>query len=1343
MPRSQICFALTLLILAPYSSGAFAAFDYTAYFGAFDNLPNFSGLSPDDSGTNSTIDIALAGRDDNYAMVFSNTLTITHPATYEFSVNSDDGSRLRIDSTTVVDNDGLHAPVTVTGQMFLNAGSYDLEVEFFEKTGGAILDVTYRVSGGAYAPIPSNGELVGMLPGRADTGEWSSVINWPHIAISAANLPDGRVLTWSSTETNAFPSSSEYTHSAVFDPSDLTFQNTDSNFHDMFCAGLSSLESGVIVASGGNPNDTRTSMFDPDTLTWSPLSEMNDFRWYGTNITMPNNRIFSSFAKAAGNRSELFNPATNSWTRTANANMQTLVDEQSSINAASNPTGAFNLEWWAHLALTPQGTVFQGGPTPTFHIFDPVNGAANNVLGQMSGNRARMYGNSVTYDEGKVLLVGGADRRFSSPTSSDNVYLVDLNGPAPVISQGAAMTYPRTLSNSVTLPTGEVLVVGGNTVAKLFSDQGSVLAAEIYAPNTDSWRVVDAIEVPRNYHSTALLLKDARVLAAGGGACGNGCAANHLDGQIFSPPYLFDNTGALKARPTLTDVPAETRAGRSFDVTASASVQSFSLVRLSATTHHLNTDQRFLPVSHVDNGSGDFSLTMKSNPNVLIPGNYWLFAVDSSGTPSIGETIRVIRQGSTGGVDTDSDGVPDVDDAFPNDPSESADTDGDGVGDNADAFPNDPTETLDSDGDGIGDNSDPTPNGNEVMPLPYAPRNSTTILVENSIGRDRVWNVNPDNDSISVMSADGTLIQEIPVGDKPWSLAKHPNGRRVLVTNKVSATISVVDTRELEVIQTVSLPVGSQPHGIVFNSSGNQYFVVMEATGLVEKRRTSNHLLLGSLTLPGRPRHLSATSDDSRLLISNFITPPIPGESTSVINIAAASAQVYMVDPLTMTLASTMTLPHDSRPLSESAGPGMPNYLHAPVVTFGDGFAYLPSKKDNVDSGALRAKPGMTFEFTVRAAAARFDLDSENEEPAFRVDFDNSSVATGAAVTGDNRYLLTALETSRELSVYDTVNKFELMRLPTGRAPQGVALSSDGSIAYIHNFMDRSISRFDLTEMLEMDLPITNILGVTTVVGSEALDAQIFAGKRLFYDAQDDRLARDNYMSCASCHNDGGSDGRVWDLGAYGEGLRRTISLQGRGIGHGRLHWTANFDEVQDFEGQIRNLAGGTGLMTNADFASTSAPLGVPKLGRSPDLDALAAYVNSLTDFPVSPFRDASQELDADAKAGEVLFLLKGCRGCHSGIAFTDSDTLIMHDVGTIDADSGTRLGATLIGFDTPTILGVWRNPPYLHDGSAATLEEAINAHSTAPLTTDEVEKLGKFLKQHNPDEGLFAIPGC
>ena len=92
------------------------------------------------------------------------------------------------------------------------------------------------------------------------------------------------------------------------------------------------------------------------------------------------------------------------------------------------------------------------------------------------------------------------------------------------------------------------------------------------------------------------------------------------------------------------------------------------------------------------------------------------------------------------------------------------------------------------------------------------------------------------------------------------------------------------------------------------------------------------------------------------------------------------------------------------------------------------------------------------------------------------------------------------------------------------------------------------------------------------------------------------------YISCASCHNDGGHDGRVWDLTGFGEGLRNTISLRGRaGTATGFLHWSNNFDEVQDFEGQIRNLAGGTGLMTDAQFVTgtRSQPLGDAKAGVS------------------------------------------------------------------------------------------------------------------------------------------------
>ena len=1524
-------------------------------------LPNFAALTPVATGQSTTISVSVTSQTETFGLVFTQTLNVPTAGTYEFYTNSDDGSRLYIDDVLVVDNDGLHAPRVVIGARTLSAGAHSLRVEFFENSGGQVLEVGYRSGNPAFAPIPANGQLTYTSSNPSEIGDWGPVIAWPEIAISAASLPDGRVLTWSSTETNAFPSNAEFTHASVFDPETESFITVDNDFHDTFCAGIATLENGVIVAAGGNPDDRKTSSFDPATLAWSRLDDLNDLRWYGATVTLPNNHIFSTFAKTAGDRSETYDPTTNVWTPRPNATMATLVTEQNAINAAPNPTGSLNLEWWAHIAVTPQGDVFQGGPTPTWHRFDPIGGTPNVVLGQPIGDQARMYGNAISYGEGQVMLLGGADRRSSPPTSVDHVYLVDLNGPAPTVTAGAPMNYPRALLNSVTLPNGEVLVVGGNTVARIFSDEGSVLPAEIYTPATDEWRVVDSITIPRNYHSTALLLKDGRVLSAGGGACGNGCAANHLDGQIYSPPYLFEADDSPAVRPTLS-IPGspQVRAGDSLVVSASPDTTAFSIVRLSGTTHHLNTDQRFLPVPATDNGDGTFTLTLPANPNVLIVGHYWLFALDADGTPSIAEAIQVIRDpapSSSGvvhvsdlpweteqngwgpaerdrsnGEDGPADGNPISLDGVVYDKGIGAhaysrievrldglyerflsdiglDDERDGLcGDihfeveldgvtayvSPDFISTTPTGSIDLDvseanllaleifdnGDACGDHGDwadarlipkelpgyrfyrftatelrdgatansvqlaelalysganrlhaiavanpggnnpvgegpqqaddalvatkwldfnkgmlvydygtnveidgyslttandaverdpirwrlegsedgalwqllddqtgadyPTPLARQtasplipittlspITPLPQAPRSSGTLAVVSTPAGDRIWNVNPDNDTVTVSDDAGNRLAEIPVGDAPWALAPRPGTDQIYVTNKKAATISVIDAQTLTVDHSVLLPRGSQPHGIVFDSTGAHYYVVLEALARLDKHASANDGRLSSLTLGGTPRHLAMRYDDTQILVSNFITPPIPGESTVSVDVANGAAEIFAVDPISLDLIETHSLPHDSRPQSESQGPGMPNYLGPPVVSFDERFAYVPSKKDNVRSGALRQIPGMTFESTVRAHTSRLDLATGLEDPAFRVDHDNSSVATGTALTGDDRYLLVTLETSRELAVFDIQGGFELMRLVTGRAPQSVALSSDGRIAYVHNFMDRSLSRFDLSEMLETHLPATNELPPVPLVANESLAPDVLLGKQHFYDARDDRLALDNYMSCASCHNDGDADGRVWDLGGFGEGLRRTIPLRGRGQGHGPLHWTGNFDEVQDFEGQIRSLGLGLGLLSNADFTATIDPLGPPKAGRSSDLDALATYVESLIDEPESPVRPGATTLSASAESGRVLFASNGCLSCHALPRLTDSALDLRHDIGTLDAATGTRLGQPLDGLDTPSLLGAWASPPYLHDGSAPTLEAAIAAHTSfAALPPAQLSDLAQLLRE-------------
>ena len=206
--------------------------------------------------------------------------------------------------------------------------------------------------------------------------------------------------------------------------------------------------------------------------------------------------------------------------------------------------------------------------------------------------------------------------------------------------------------------------------------------------------------------------------------------------------------------------------------------------------------------------------------------------------------------------------------------------------------------------------------------------------------------------------------------------------------------------------------------------------------------------------------------------------------------------------------------------------------------------------------------------------------------------------------------------------------------------------------------MDRTVGVYDLAPLLQGGQYSVPLLATLNAVATEKLAANVLKGKQLFYDARDPRLARDRYMSCASCHNDGGSDGRVWDLTGLGEGLRNTIALRGRaGMGQGFLHWSGNFDEVQDFEGQIRALAGGTGLMSDAAFdaGTRSEPLGTPKAGLSADLDALAAYVASLNTFAPAPARPSASALSANAAAGKAVFTSMNCAACHSGAAFTGS----------------------------------------------------------------------------------------
>ncbi len=635
-----------------------------------------------------------------------------------------------------------------------------------------------------------------------------------------------------------------------------------------------------------------------------------------------------------------------------------------------------------------------------------------------------------------------------------------------------------------------------------------------------------------------------------------------------------------------------------------------------------------------------------------------------------------------------------------------------------------------------------------LPPTAKPPAASGNLLVENPSGASpRIWVVNQDNDSVSVFDAASyAKLGEVAVGTAPRSIAQAPNGM-IWVVGKQSGSLSVIDPSTRTVTRTITLARGSQPFGIVMSPVANVAYIALEAGGQVLKFDTATYAQTGSGAIGLNARQLSISGDGARLYVSRYVTPALPGEGTATVApTASTGGEVLQLDAATLGLTRKIVLQHSDKPDNEFQGRGIPNYLGAAVISPDGSQAYVPSKQDNVKRGVLRDNGnGLNFQSTVRSISSRIDLAANSEDLAGRLDHDNASVASAAVYEPHGVYLFVALETSREVAVVNAFSRAQLLRFDVGRAPQGLAISADGLKLYVNNFMDRTVGVYDLAPLLQGGQYSVPLLTTLSAVGTEKLASNVLAGKQFFYDARDPRLARDSYMSCASCHNDGGHDGRVWDLTGQGEGLRNTIALRGRaGNGEGFLHWSNNFDEVQDFEGQIRGLAGGTGLMSDAAFGtgSRSEPLGDPKTGLAADLDALAAYVGSLNAFAPAPARPSAAALSANAAAGKAVFASQNCAACHGGAAFTNSGLNTSVNVGTIKPSSGTRLFGPLTGIDVPTLRDVWATGPYLHDGSAPTLDAAVRAHNNVFIGDADLTLLVAYLKEIGSDEPAAPTPG-
>ncbi len=130
-----------------------AGISYQFYTGDWDQLPDFDGLTPKDSGALSAVNLEKWPQREYFGLRLKGYVRAPEDGVYNFELSSDDGSRLSIDGRTIVDNDGLHSMTAKTGSAALARGLHAIEIDYFNKTGGLGLALKWGLAGQAPKPV--------------------------------------------------------------------------------------------------------------------------------------------------------------------------------------------------------------------------------------------------------------------------------------------------------------------------------------------------------------------------------------------------------------------------------------------------------------------------------------------------------------------------------------------------------------------------------------------------------------------------------------------------------------------------------------------------------------------------------------------------------------------------------------------------------------------------------------------------------------------------------------------------------------------------------------------------------------------------------------------------------------------------------------------------------------------------------------------------------------------------------------------------------------------------------------------------------------------------------------
>lgn len=554
-------------------------------------------------------------------------------------------------------------------------------------------------------------------------------------------------------------------------------------------------------------------------------------------------------------------------------------------------------------------------------------------------------------------------------------------------------------------------------------------------------------------------------------------------------------------------------------------------------------------------------------------------------------------------------------------------------------------------------------------------------------------------------------VKKISVGHVPRGLSLSADGTRIFVANSWDDTISVVDTRTLEVAATWK--VGAEPSSVAEDPSGKFLFVpnrisddiaVLDAkTGAEEKRLVS-----------GRgASYVTPSPDGTREFVTHVYPIPNTGNTMGG-DRGVPHVEITVVDTKTAMVADRIRLDgvaHEFHiAFSRNGRLGVMAGLHpknlVPLARLEHGGAFADTltlfgadvgKPVEVPMDELERYASRPFGVAISPDMSRIFVSCEGSEAVLAI---------------DTAKLLRFAHTHPGSNAADLAASanYVVARIPVGHDPRGVTFAPDGSKVLVANRLDDTISVIDAR---------TNRVVDTIRLATPDKISVLRHGEQTFYTS---RYSFQGQIGCANCHIDSTFDGLTWDLEPDGFG---------RDIVDNRLIEDLRGTEPYKWNGGNPNLPTECGPRTEMYF------------WRSQNYDdlTLADLVTYIRSIPLRPnrWRLPNGQLTGAQERGKKLFertadklgqpipLTNRCSYCHSGPKGTSQKSF---DVGTKKATDNSGL------LDTPQLANIALTGPYLHDGSAKTLEEIWTVFNpndkhgrTNDLTKDELNDLIEYLR--------------